>query len=257
MKKTRRLSYLSALIAVTIFTACQKEPTACFDASSTNILSGESISFTNCSNDAESYKWNFGDGNTSTSESPSNTYSTSGTYTVTLTALSKNGNKEHQTTMTITVGVGTVELFLGEWDATEYTRNGIDQLGYINDSYIICVLGDTVFFLEEENVYITWTFEDDSVERYEWNESFTIDFGLSDLSCTPVYITNDDIYTENIAWELFDDNSKIRFYEDIIPGWTFMSDTFDVLQLDANILHIKGTETFGLTEVEYKFVNSD
>jgi gliding motility-associated-like protein len=45
---------------------------------------GELISFTNHSNNATSYIWNFGDGNTSTATNPTHTYSLLGTYYVTL-----------------------------------------------------------------------------------------------------------------------------------------------------------------------------
>lgn len=44
------------------------------------------INFTNLSNSATSYSWDFGDGNTSTDKDASNVYAADGTYTVRLTA---------------------------------------------------------------------------------------------------------------------------------------------------------------------------
>ena len=44
------------------------------------------VSFTNFSQNANQYKWSFGDGDTSTVVSPAHTYTTPGSYTVTLTA---------------------------------------------------------------------------------------------------------------------------------------------------------------------------
>src|SRR5690606_16182705 len=44
------------------------------------------FTFTNLSEQATSYLWDFGDGNTSTLENPTHNYTTAGTYTVNLTA---------------------------------------------------------------------------------------------------------------------------------------------------------------------------
>ncbi|MBI4930195.1 MAG: T9SS type A sorting domain-containing protein [Bacteroidetes bacterium] len=52
----------------------------------TYIANGNTITFTNLSNGASSYVWNFGDGNTSTAQNPVYTYSAIGTYTVCLVA---------------------------------------------------------------------------------------------------------------------------------------------------------------------------
>ncbi len=48
------------------------------------------VNFTNGSNNALSYVWNFGDGTTTTAFSPSHTFTGSGTYTVTLSAANSN-----------------------------------------------------------------------------------------------------------------------------------------------------------------------
>lgn len=51
------------------------------------------VEFNNTSQNAESYKWDFGDGNISTEKSPKHTYTVAGNYTVNLTAVGK-GNRE-------------------------------------------------------------------------------------------------------------------------------------------------------------------
>ncbi|MFN0202327.1 MAG: S8 family serine peptidase [Bacteroidia bacterium] len=56
---------------------------------STNITylnSGATVNFTDNSQGATAWAWNFGDGNTSTLQNPSHTYTQAGTYTVSLTA---------------------------------------------------------------------------------------------------------------------------------------------------------------------------
>ncbi len=57
-----------------------------FYVSSNNGCSGIPLQFTDTSNFASSWSWNFGDGTTSTLQNPTHAYSVNGTYTVTLTA---------------------------------------------------------------------------------------------------------------------------------------------------------------------------
>ena len=69
---------------ISIYTA------AIADFSSSNSCLGTATNFSNMSQNATSYAWDFGDGRTSTQANPSNTYASVGTYTVKLTA--NNGN---------------------------------------------------------------------------------------------------------------------------------------------------------------------
>lgn len=55
--------------------------------------------FTNLSEDAESYLWDFGDGNTSTETHPAHLYAEDGQYTVTLTATNDCGSTTHAVTI--------------------------------------------------------------------------------------------------------------------------------------------------------------
>lgn len=80
-----------AAIAALIFVSCDKKDEnpakACFDFSpQTELYSGDDITFTNCSKDADSYLWDFGDGNTSVEESPVHSYEKGGEYSVSLLA---------------------------------------------------------------------------------------------------------------------------------------------------------------------------
>ena len=54
-------------------------------SSTTNACSGIAVQFTDTSNFATSWNWNFGDGGTSTAKNPTHVYSSNGTYQVSLT----------------------------------------------------------------------------------------------------------------------------------------------------------------------------
>ncbi len=62
-----------------------------FEVDSENFLE---VAFTNFSQNAVSYSWNFGDGNTSTDEDPVHTYAEADTYTVVLTATGEDGTTD-------------------------------------------------------------------------------------------------------------------------------------------------------------------
>lgn len=73
-------------------------PTADFDYS----IDGLTVTFTDKSKNATSYKWTFGDGETSKEASPKHTYSAAGDYTVKLTVANSEGataNKEASFTL--------------------------------------------------------------------------------------------------------------------------------------------------------------
>ena len=60
---------------------------ACFDFEPTAYVGiGDEITFTNCSEDANNYLWDFGDGNISTNENPSHSYENEGYFTISLIA---------------------------------------------------------------------------------------------------------------------------------------------------------------------------
>lgn len=80
----------------------QKVPVAAF--SYTTDGNTGTVTFTNESTDAVSYKWDFGDGKgTSTEESPVYTYDATGSYTVTLTAISVDLESTAEQTVKVTV----------------------------------------------------------------------------------------------------------------------------------------------------------
>lgn len=87
------IKYLFGIALLAMLYSCEKQPTAMFTASKTEIDEGESVTFTNKSTDADHYTWFFGEGSTSTEENPTFTYTKKGMYNVTLIAYSKSGKQ--------------------------------------------------------------------------------------------------------------------------------------------------------------------
>jgi PKD repeat protein len=59
---------------------------ACFETAGPSFTVGEEIAFSNCSENAEYYRWNFGDERTSSEFEPAISYPDPGTYTISLIA---------------------------------------------------------------------------------------------------------------------------------------------------------------------------
>lgn len=88
--KTRTPLFFIAC-SVIVFSACQDDnnketAVACFQAPADTAEVGETVQFTNCSENASYYYWLFGDAGSSTQFEPGHSYSQAGTYTVKLYA---------------------------------------------------------------------------------------------------------------------------------------------------------------------------
>jgi PKD repeat protein len=132
MKKT----FLLVAISVSLFLQCTPDPTACFTTTSESIdngynpIVGEDITFENCSEEADSYYWDFGNGEISTDAKPKYTYEEGGEYTITLEAT----NKKSTTTSSYELEVLSLS---GEWECisilyTEMYEETLD-IEQIND----------------------------------------------------------------------------------------------------------------------------
>lgn len=89
------------MVAKVIHPECFSLPVSNF---STNTTSGDaplSIQFTDLSQNATGWNWDFGDGATSTDQSPMHTYSTAGTYTANLTVSNANGASSQTTKINV------------------------------------------------------------------------------------------------------------------------------------------------------------
>jgi len=96
LTKTRKISiYILILYSVL---GCKPQidivpdAKACFSYDSINKLTIDTLMFTNCSENSETYLWSFGDGNYSKEATPKHNYSSPGLYTVKLIANNKNSS---------------------------------------------------------------------------------------------------------------------------------------------------------------------
>jgi len=89
MKSFKHLFSLLAFFAVVV--SCEEEPApvASFTFAGANKSAPTEVAFTNNSQNATSFLWEFGDGASSTEKNTKHTYTTGGTFTVKLTAFNK------------------------------------------------------------------------------------------------------------------------------------------------------------------------
>ncbi len=108
IQKVKNLNIiLFALVVLLCTVSCKKEEpavTACFTPSVTEANVGDEITFTNCSENAINYTWDFGDNSSIiTDESPKHTYTVAGEYIVEMVAA--NDNSTNTTSQIITIAI--------------------------------------------------------------------------------------------------------------------------------------------------------
>lgn len=169
-----------------LFSACQKEPSACFTSATDlrSFITGgieDKRTFSNCSTEAHDYTWDFGDGSSSsTVPAPTHTFTSVGTYTVTLTAQSENGRKESSTTETIVVK-GRAVFFAATAQYPVTVTVGADtRQGFPTIVYNDC--SSAVTFDNLPAGTYTYSASEQSPGTATWNGSFTI----SGTGCTQV-----------------------------------------------------------------------
>lgn len=135
------------LIILTLF-GCKKEeqskPIACFSFSQDTLIKiGDTVKFQNCSENATSYFWDFGDGTTSNDSVTNHIYTDAGEYTVTLNL--DNGSDLFTKIISISdqyfqdLGNKTIVHIPGEMGSEEFNidLNGDDSTDLIISSVFI------------------------------------------------------------------------------------------------------------------------
>lgn len=114
----KRLLIIGAIAAI-IISACETHPYADFVVDDRFVQPNVIVSFTNVSENASSYQWDFGDGIVTNIPNPDHVYSHEGIYTVTLTVYSRDGNVDRATLEIEVYYDVELEITAAEWNKDE------------------------------------------------------------------------------------------------------------------------------------------
>ncbi|MBI4646502.1 MAG: PKD domain-containing protein [Bacteroidia bacterium] len=199
---SKRVLFISILVILAAMViSCKKPPSASFTAFPLSVSIGESVIFTNKSEDAVSYLWEFGDGITATQENPIHIYNSAGNFTVTLTAYSKKEKKEDKATAIIVVSQPltiTSPTSSSNWNSgTYYYIEWTDNLDTPGSLVLELYKSDTLFLF----IYYPYS----SNESYSWTVPYTCPTGndyqikITAFSDTTVFdFSNDFTITNNL-----------------------------------------------------------
>jgi len=102
----KKFIYLSTVLLIFLF-SCESTPEAYFSVDTIEPEVGQVVYFTNNSNNANRFEWDFGDGYISNEANPSHIFTATGTVEVILTVISKNG-LEDQASITLDIMIPTL-----------------------------------------------------------------------------------------------------------------------------------------------------
>jgi PKD repeat protein len=126
------------------------------------------VQFTNISNNATSYAWDFGNGQTSAVANASTTYTTAGTYTIKLTATGADGKTSVKTASITVTAPPTPVVQTYEFKDKWISAGGRDPKSYRNHHY--------TFELKEETTIDVILTSSGDVDMYLFNE---LDFQIA------------------------------------------------------------------------------
>lgn len=172
--KNKIKNFMFLAIAAILFASCSDDPAnlqACFTFSPEEYIQvGDTVFFTNCSAEAESYNWNFGDGETSEEAEPFHIYAESGVYDIQLIA--NNGGVNVGVTKSINIDADLSYIInAGSWSGgkstiTAYNKyadevtngyykavNGVDLISNFQYAYNY---DGNIFFMGNEVDEISW-----------------------------------------------------------------------------------------------------
>lgn len=175
------IKQLTLFFFLSLILSCKEDIPAAPVAKFTFVANKAEATFTNLSQNAESYSWDFGDGGSSTDKSPKHTYKTPGRYTVVLKALGSGGDASSQQAVEI-LKAGTQASF-----SYKLLEEGKVQL--INESKE----ADTYLWQIPERSIVSRA--KDTTVKFEFKGSYTIKleakgFGATDTTSQVITVTS-------------------------------------------------------------------
>ena len=167
---------VALIFSLLILLGCKKEnvnPIASFTVNKSIAEVGETVSFSNLSENSTDHIWNFGDGNASAETNPTHIYEEVGTYTLTLTVYG-NGTKDIST-QTIEIlpppsniepGVRAGNFYLNDDLRTHFAKLDEDDMEY---NYILRTNGGHLHIFTFDDAGISFIL-DTPTEDYTIND---------------------------------------------------------------------------------------
>ncbi len=206
------------------------------------------VSFTNTSENATSFAWNFGDGNTSKEKSPTHTYSKSGNYTVKLTATNAGGSDEETKTIIVKLEGTDTQLIvnftftLDDEGVVKFTNTSENATGYtwdFGDGNKSNAKDTTYTFVENKDYAVKLTATNGAGESADTTKIITITNALPIASFEftvdaqsaggTVNFVNTSKNATGYAWDFGDGNAST----DKSPTHTYAKDSTYTVKLTA------------------------
>jgi len=200
MRLTKITTYILPVLLMGWCSGCKKDgakPQA--DIFYTTSLDGYTVTFTNQTTGAASYKWDFGDGSTSTEESPAHTYAGKGKYVPTLYATTAGGITDE----------GSTVIHISKSSAVKLDDNSLSDWDTVTHNVVVSGVDGGIFRkakFDYSSTYVYLYFEMASTVA----NGDIFDFYLD---------TDNDPTTGFISWQFSGSGNDVLLEGAILQGW--------------------------------------
>lgn len=228
--------------------SCKKEPEACIQLDESVYYVDQIISFSNCSENAQNFYWDFGNGNTSSELSPNCSYINEGIYTVTLKAYSKNEKSYNDISRQIRIYRSTQQKISKNWKIKKYVV-GLEFSNQLIDK----TYGDTKCITGE---YITYSVTNEKIYNYNFSSDH-IDITKHDKKTFPngdslyyncgtsYYMEEDSIFHYSVVWDVDTSINQITITK------VDTTEIYDLHTINDTVMVWKGKDANVISTIEF------